>query len=99
MDAPTRESPKIQAAPGLWVMCGYEVVPIDGMGIQFLGAFDGPLLEIKARGGGKDTLLMSREYAAGLAAAITLALAAPEHQLDDARRDEIADLGFMTVPR
>lgn len=95
MDKPTREKPRIQL-PGVPVsVCrGYEAVNIAREAYEFVGSFDGPVIEIRTRM--QEGLLISVEAAQALLDALKLALAQPV-AAEGANDAELAKMGYSRI--
>lgn len=97
MDTPTKEKPAIDVVGGvIRVMRGYEVVDRRRSGSIFLGAHDGPLLEIKPPTG--TPMLIALEGAIEIARAILKAAEVPTSPEEPAHA-EIRALGYEPISR
>lgn len=94
-DTPTKENPSIDVSGKmLRVMRGYEVY--DRGQIIFMGAHDGPLMQITPATG--PVLRLPMQMAVDLAAAITAASEVPDAE-PGAHDAEIRSIGYEPVPR
>lgn len=98
MDAPTKEKPEIELAGGiLRVMRGVEAVDMRRHSLEFVGGFDGPVLQIRPPHG--TPILMGLELAAEVAEAITACISAGPAATQEELADRLADMGFTALPR
>lgn len=94
METPTRERPAVQIAGlPIRIVRGYECVPTLGGDPKFIGAHDGPLLEIK---GPTSTMVFRVEHIAALREALS-AVASVEAGDLEAHKIELASLGYKPI--
>lgn len=97
MDTPTRENPGIDVVAGMVrVMRGYEAVDRGSRRPTFVGAHDGPVLQIKPPTG--QPILVALEGAVEIAQAILKAAEVPTGP-EKAAHDELESMDFEPIPR